>query len=753
MFDSLSNFIRAFFLAILIFLVFFLLIFIVIIIFSFILGIAIGRKQAKRNSMEWAEEKDKGYIIQRKTAIWNEKRVFISKTSYELLCEKLSNIGISSKINMILNYEGDTIIVFEGKGFVASLIYMGIFDGKAKYDFRFPVVNENPGKCFYGMNYVLTLVEKVFQELDSSLETSVENGEIHNWRKKESASWEKKTNRFFIFLRRLFAVISVIIVLFIIVYGIFFVQKLHKMGWRLKNNIEEIVIEDSSYEKAIECLNNKDYENSENYYLDSLNYYDNKNGKGSVESAVICQNIGKLYLEEGKYSEAYEYLNSAYITFRNEYGEEDGNTISAKGLIAVYDIKTGNMERGFATLDELYDTATYYKTKMQIFSLLAQCYSEQGEYSRALEFYNLLYTYYTYWEIYDIEWVNFWNNYGLLMIQVMNYQDAIDSFNRAIIEWEKLDIKEDNTLASIYANLAQAYALNNQEKEAIEMFEKSLALYKELYGENSIYVAMSYDSLANIYEIMGDYDKQKDYLDKAFNMALNTVGENHMYTAMIAYDSGNYWYNMGDLDQAIQYHNKSLDIRKNILGVENVNTVFVYEALANDYKNIEDYDTAIENAEYAVQISESLFGRENLFSAHTYITISSIYSEAGDFEKALWFSDMAIDICDREKEYSGSIRPLAYLNAGNIYLNKKDYENSQKYLEKTLLLYSKYEGRDYIEEAQTHISLSDVYYYEGDKLKSNDELDNALDVMLEHPMPQNMSNLIDLRKERLNEQN
>ena len=490
--------------------------------------------------------------------------------------------------------------------------------------------------------------------------------------------------------------------------------RLNRNGWSFQNNSTQISVEEPDFDEALAAWSELDYPKAESLFRSSVASSDRKNGIGSLESAAINQKLGAMYLEMGKYNQAYECLNNAYVSFREQLGEKDGNTILALGQIAIYDIKSGNVEKGFATLNDLYDHATYFWYKIQIAQMLAQCNTELGNYEKAIEWYDVLGPLYYEFEIKNLERVNLLNDYGTLMITVGNYQEAVRSLSSAVTEWKELDLEEDITIANVYSNLAQAYAWCGDREQAIETHKKALAIKKGLFGENSIHVAMSYDAISVMFAAMHDTDSQKAYLETALGIAEKTVGENHMCTAVIYLDLGNYYQQEREMEQAVACHLKSLEIQKNILGQNSVNTILIYEAIANDYRELQMTDIGIENVDHAIEIAESLYGRENLYSAHSYITAAWLYADAGNCDKAMQLAKMAVDICDRQKSNAGITRPYAYQTVGYVSLKQNNPAIAVKYLSKAKTLYENISVQTTLEIATTLIFLSDAYQAESD---------------------------------------
>ena len=486
-------------------------------------------------------------------------------------------------------------------------------------------------------------------------------------------------------------------------------NELAEHGASFSDNTTKIEIDDKNYQLAMNYWAEMDYTLALDSLSKALEESNNKNGVESLESALISQKKGALLLEIGKYDEAYEYLNNAYVTFNKKLGEKDGNTTIARGQIGVYDIRTGNIERGLATLDSLYETETYFWRKVELIQMEAQCYVELGNYQVASDLYEALGNMYDGMGVYNLARVNMINDYACFMMTVGNYPQAIRSFQTAISNWKYLEIDEDSTLANIYTNLAQAYGFNGQADMAEETIKKALDIQKRLFGENNIQVAMSYDLTAKIYDTLGKTEDEKAYYDKALNTAINAVGENHYATAVIYYDLGEYFKYNGDTQKAIENYEKSLEIRKNILGLKSSNTIAGYEALAYVFRTIGELEKARENIDKAIEISEELYGRENVYTAKCYETATWIYVDLGELDIAAKYADLALGISDRQKNNTILDRPYAYQSFGYVKLAKKEYDEAEKYMLKALELYEASSLDNTENIASTKVFLSIIY--------------------------------------------
>lgn len=323
-----------------------------------------------------------------------------------------------------------------------------------------------------------------------------------------------------------------------------------------------IDIKNQNYHMGISAWNELDYLNAKENLTIALEELTREKGRNSLEAAEASQKLGALYLEMGRYEEAYELLSSAYVVFRDKLGADDSNTVTAKCQIALYDIYTGNAERANATFSEVYDETKFIANKFMIAQMVAQCYTKMGDYSTAILWYDHLGQLYNETGIRNIAMVNMCNDYCLLLFETGQYDMAIDGFLSTISIWESLNVKEDDNIANIYANLATVYFFCGKIEEGNAACEKSLDIWQSLYGENNINCARVYLNIAETYEIKLMFPDSKKYLDRALEIALSAVGENNDLTASIYNDLGIYCVDRGELQQAIENYTKAIEIKR-----------------------------------------------------------------------------------------------------------------------------------------------------------------------------------------------
>ena len=476
-------------------------------------------------------------------------------------------------------------------------------------------------------------------------------------------------------------------IVFIVALVLLF-KDFYDKGWSFHNNKKEIMIDNPYYEAGMRSWEEFDYEKAEESLLTALDQIIQSQGEGALEAAAVSQKLGALYLEIGRYEEGYERLNSAYVTFYSDLGAEDGNTIITKCQIGIYDIRTGNIERGFALFNEAYEETKFISYKIQIVQTVAQCNILLGDYKKAWEWYQQLETLYEKVGSSTQTMVNFYNDYGILMSELGEYDKALEYLITAVRQWQQLETEEDMTIANVYVNLAVVYAQCGQYENAIEAGERGISVFRVLSGDNSIHVARAYENIASVYGALRMPDTQIEHLEQALGIAESAVGKNHDVTAEIYNTIGNYYMEKGDNLSAISNYNDALEIRKNLLGKNSLITAVVYQNLAECYKYLEQYQEGMVNAREAVQICESLYGRDNIHTARAYMTLAWIYEKSGEREEAEELVEKALDIVDRHKRTANETTAQAYRTAGDIFLHQGLLENASDSYWKSWVIYS-----------------------------------------------------------------
>ena len=150
-----------------------------------------------------------------------------------------------------------------------------------------------------------------------------------------------------------------------------------------------------------------------------------------------------------------------------------------------------------------------------------------------------------------------------------HYLDAAKIFEQLINEGAEVHIM----LASIYDNIGQVYADNDDYQEALEYYNNALAAYKEYDGIAShVRIAHVYQNIGAVYQERSCYDQALKAYQKALEHREKELGIYHPETAISYFSIGMLNYEQNQYNEALTFLNKALDIQDQVLGKEHFDT-------------------------------------------------------------------------------------------------------------------------------------------------------------------------------------
>jgi len=480
-------------------------------------------------------------------------------------------------------------------------------------------------------------------------------------------------------------------------------------------NRTEITITSAEYDQGLEAWGQLDYAGAEQKLLSVLKEENRQRGEGSPEAALVSQKLGALYLDMGRCAESYDYLNSAYVTFRQKYGENDGNTVLTKCQIHRYDVAAGNYEQAFAGFQEAFQQTGYWPYKVQICQMTAQCYLSIGNYQAAAERYAALKDYYE--KLIGLDnapAVNWLNDCGVLLTEMGQYSGAEQDFALAEQHWKAYAKEEDATLANLCINWAACCAGTGSGERAAALGERALAIDRRLFGEDSVQTARALDQLAGAYGELQMPDKQKDCLTQALRIALDTVGENHEITAGIENDLGNDCYYRGRLDEAAEHYEKALEIRRNILGKASISTASVCQNLSSVETLRGRHAEAVRYGDEALAIYDGLFGADNLRTAGAQLSAARVHADAGDKAEAERLAAQGYQTCEKLAEQDSLDMAFARLNRGYVTMRLGQPRQAESQLAAAAHLFAQWQGKEHTNTANAQYYLGVACFQAGD---------------------------------------
>jgi tetratricopeptide (TPR) repeat protein len=355
------------------------------------------------------------------------------------------------------------------------------------------------------------------------------------------------------------------------------------------------------YEMGLENWRRLDYHRAEKDISAALDEIATQKEQSETEVAVVNNSMGCLYLDMGQYEKAYEYLNGAYVTFRDNLGADSLPARAVQLSVAQYDFDTGDYESALRTTREILD-ASGADTETAVIAatshIRAQVLEAEGRDDEAAALYQKVLSQYgdiaadgqlskSLAEYADdpkltqsekeartntVRWIA--RTYDQLGRAQMAGGDAAGA--RSSLK-AGLELCLSNPYigtrslitSGLYDGLALLDAAGGDTDSARENIDLAMRIQLNLFDFDGVYPGLVtvYDDYGSILEQSGaPQEEALDYYEKARTLALQAFGENHPQTAAACYALGLYRLHAGDAAGALDCFEEAITIRKNILG-------------------------------------------------------------------------------------------------------------------------------------------------------------------------------------------
>lgn len=367
------------------------------------------------------------------------------------------------------------------------------------------------------------------------------------------------------------------------------------------------------YEVGLENWRRLDYLRAERDLIASCEIIGEENAQSDIELAKINNSIGCLYLDMGRYADAYDYLNSAYVSFRDIFGADSVACRATMASIALYYYNIGNLDEALVETQLILDNSNENSERVIITytnHIRAMIYDAQGKYDEALKIYSEVLG--LYGDILEdgqlseqladyvnsseltqtdkdnytnaIKWIMItYNNIANVNIHKGDYDSAVVAANKGIdMGIANVYIGKRNiTTSKLYMNLAIAQGALGECGKAIDNIDLAMRIQRNIFDFKDIYPGLVeiYDAYADLLMVKGNELDAKEYYENAVELSIASFGENSPYTADALVALGKYFIN-SDAPVSIEYFKRAIEIRKNILSANHPITAQFYYYLA-----------------------------------------------------------------------------------------------------------------------------------------------------------------------------
>jgi len=272
--------------------------------------------------------------------------------------------------------------------------------------------------------------------------------------------------------------------------------------------------------------------------------------------------------------------------------------------------------------EEINDTMGIFDSHNNI----ARAYFFMDEYEKALNSFQFCYN----WAKNYLDTVNYSIAVGNLGV-VYNYMNDNENAIKYMLESATLDeaLKDTVGLAKNYNNIGIAYESLNLFEQAEYYFEKSIELRQQAGDIRGIYSPLL--NLGLVYKRQNNFEGALESYMKALDAAEKTAYD---YGKSLAFANiGNVYNNIGQYEKGLEYHMKALEIDQNM---DNPGAMARnYVNIGDSYRQMGRYSEAVDYMKRGIEGFEEKGKIEDIIQA--YRTISVTYREMGDYEQSLAF--------------------------------------------------------------------------------------------------------------------
>ena len=394
------------------------------------------------------------------------------------------------------------------------------------------------------------------------------------------------------------------------------------------------------YEVGLENWRRLDYNRAERDITSAREEISKDIAESDTEVAKINNSLGCLYVDMGRYEDAYDYLNSAYVVFRDNYGDESVEARAVLFSIAQYDFHTGDFDNAMQTAQRIIDSSDVSKDKVILTTVnlfKAMIFEARGDYQEALSVYQEVLSLYSEYledgkltnELTDytkdaslassdreaytntVQWIALtYNNIGQTLLHMGNYEEAKTYLQTGLdMCLDNIYIGTKNLLtAKLYMNLAKAFASEDNTKVAIENIDLAMRIERNLFDFEDVYPGLVevYYTYAELLYQNGEARNAEKYYNNSIELAKASFGENHLQTAAAYFARGRYLLLEQSFDKAESDFGNAIEIRRNMLCLKHPETVDYYIGLAYAHIGEEKLSEAVEVLDEAKDICDAL---------------------------------------------------------------------------------------------------------------------------------------------------
>ncbi|HLP12270.1 MAG TPA: tetratricopeptide repeat protein [Flavobacteriales bacterium] len=482
----------------------------------------------------------------------------------------------------------------------------------------------------------------------------------------------------------------------------------------------------------------KQYEKSEPFFLQALDYTEKTFGKESTYYYQTVQQALKFY----KLAQWPEKAEKMYRTILEIYllagkGEKGSEYYYCLDSTARYLMEVGYYEKAQKAFEESSQLTEKLIGKKsaefaQSLNNIAVTLEKQGKYKEAEKMYL---------KTLELKAAVYKKKSGFYALSLFNlsvlyyymgeYEKANQRAKEALDTFEEVYGKESFDYAMALANAASLFNSAEKNQQGLQMLEQSISIYKKLNKTESPEYLVALDQLARLHANMNEYKKAEAAFSEEIALREKIQGKDHVDLGSALFNFANFETSRGRFYEAEKMLDRAFTIQEKALGKNHVDCAKIKQSLADVYAVSGRYTKAEKAYDECADIFHKTIGKLHPEYAIYLGNRGLFYFKKGEFEKAEKYIEQAMriqhDTYGKESEQNIAL----YNNMGLIKMAKHNYKEAEKIFNwcsnKTKLIY----GDKNAGYAISLNSLANLYYELGNYPKSQELYEKALAIRKE----------------------
>ncbi len=395
------------------------------------------------------------------------------------------------------------------------------------------------------------------------------------------------------------------------------------------------------------------------------------------DTARSLNDLGVLYLTQGKYQQAEPLLQQALAIRQKKLGVEHPDTATSLNNRALLYYEQGR----YSSAETLYRDALEIRRRVlepghrdiaQSLNNLAQLYTVLGKFSQAESL----------------------------------YEEALISQEKTLGSEHPLVAKTLNNLALLYRSKGE-YALAEQ------YYQRALHIQEEVLGPDHPDVAETLNNLARLFRAKGAYEKAEPLYQRALHIRETTFGTDHHLVAHSYYSMAKLYHSQGKYPEAEKLCEEALRIQEQRLGTIHPSIASTLGMLAKIYQGQNKFSQAEKLNIRALRIRESTSGTDHPHVAIITNNLVEIYHAQGRYHEAEPLIARSLAIHEQALGPKHPYMAYSLTNQADNFFLQGDYTQAEFYYEKALTIREQHLGVEHPRTAHTYYKLAQLHSAQG----------------------------------------